>query len=266
MHRSLFFWALMARPVSLKPGLAGPSCSSPSPVPATDGPQKIPILFPMRPFVRALLAALLLVVSLPAAANYPRDYYREPAWQPRAHPTLEDLLSGKFHPAPLPLPRPVRYDAPGFAVEKLNPAPAPGVHPRVLVTPEDVAAIRARVAQGDSAPPEFRGLWQRIRESRTAFSALVAQDDSLGRALAAQFMERVRSLQPKLDRLDAQPDRQNIWSAERSLIASQDPEPPSELWTLLDYDYLHGWLSPEDRALTERTVARLVRDRYSNYL
>jgi hypothetical protein len=59
---------------------------------------------------------------------------------------------------------------------------------------------------------------------------------------------RLRSLEPKLDRLDAQLDAHNLWSAERSLVASADPDPPHELWTLLDYDYLHGWLSPDERA------------------
>ncbi len=217
-------------------------------------------------------ALFVLFVAIPptftvAAPTTPaRDFYQEPTWQPRAHPTLADILSGEFHPAPPPLPRPVTYALPGFAAEKLHPAPAPGVHPRVLVTPADVAAIRSRVAQGESAPPEFRALWQRVRESRSAFSALVAEDETLGRALATQFMERVRSLEPKLDRLDAQPDRQNLWSAERSLVASQDPEPPHEIWTLLDYDYLHDWLSPEDRALTRRVIARLVTDRFTNYL
>lgn len=205
--------------------------------------------------------------SAPAPApEAPRKFYHEPAWQPRLHPTLPDLVSGKFHPPSPALPMPVLYDTPGFAAEKILPPPAPGVHPRVLVTPADVAAIRTRLAQGEAAPLEFRTLWQRVTQTRSAFYALVAEDDALGRALAAQFMAKVRALGPKLDRLDAQPDAFHLWSAERSLIASQDPEPPSELWTLLDYDYLHGWLSAEERAAAEGVIARLVRDRVTNYL
>ena len=218
------------------------------------------------PLFRHLSVPAVILLATMIANAAPRAFYEEPIWQPRAHPSLDDVLSTTFHPPSPSVVPPVRYDTPGYAAEKLHPAPATGVHPRVLVTPEDVVAIRARVAQGDAAPLEFRTLWTRVRESRSAFSALVARDDTLGRALAAQFVEKLHALEPKLDRLDAQPDRQNIWSAERSLIASQDPEPPSEIWTLIDYDYLHGWLSESDRELAERIITRLVADRFSNYL
>ncbi|MCU0793502.1 MAG: chitobiase/beta-hexosaminidase C-terminal domain-containing protein, partial [Opitutaceae bacterium] len=221
-------------------------------------------------FPSFLLSSIAFALSLPAAtaSTEPaaREFYREPVWQPRAHPTLEDVLSDTFHPASPPVVSPVTYSTPGFAADRIHSAPAPGVHPRVLITPADLDAIRTRVAQGEAAPPEFRALWQRIRESRSALSALIARDDALGRTLAAQFMDRVRSLEPKLDRLDAQPDRQNLWSAERSLVASQDPDTPSEIWTLLDYDYVHGWLTPAEREHAERVITRLVADRFTNFL
>lgn len=223
---------------------------------------------PPAPLIAAL-GVLAWAVPSPGAADQalaPREFYREPNWQPRTHPTLEDVTGTNFHPAPPPLAEPVDYDTPGFAEKKLHPPPPAGVHPRVLVTPEDVSDIRRRVAQGDDAPLEFRTLWERVRESRSPFYALVAQDEKLGRALASQFMEMVRKLEPKIDRLDSQPDAANIWSAERSLAASGDPDPPHEIWRLLDYDYLHCWLTPDERAETERLIARLVQNRFSNYL
>ena len=204
--------------------------------------------------------------ATPATPPAPREFYQDSSWQPRAHPSAADILGGKFLPASPALSVPVRYDTPGFAADRITPPPAPGVYPRVLLTPTDVAAIRARVAQGEAAPPEFRALWTRLRDSRSAFSALIAQDDVLGRALSAQFVEKLHSLEPKLDRLDAQPDAEHLWSVERSLVASQDPAPPNEIWTLLDYDYLHGWLSPADRELAERIITRLVKNRVSNFL
>ena len=216
-------------------------------------------------FVRPLLFVTLSAATAFAGSSE-RAFYQETSWQPRAHPSAADILGGGFHPASPAVSVPVRYDTPGFAAERITPPPAAGVYPRVLLTPTDVAAIRARVAQGEDAPPEFRALWTRLRESRSAFSALIAQDELLGRALAAQFVERLHALEPKLDRLDAQPDAENLWSAERSLVAAQDPAPPHEIWTLLDYDYLHGWLSVDERALTERLITRLVKGRITNFL
>jgi hypothetical protein len=213
-----------------------------------------------------LVLSLAAALTTSAQTAAPRAFYQDSTWQPRAHPPAAEILRGDFHPASPALSVPVRYDTPGFAAARIAPPPAPGGYPRVLLTPSDVAAIRARVAQGDDAPPEFRALWTRLRESRSAFSALIAQDNILGRALAAQFVEKLHALEPKLDRLDAQPDAEHLWSAERSLVASQDPAPPHEIWTLLDYDYLHGWLTAEDRALTERIITRLVKGRISNFL
>lgn len=214
-----------------------------------------------------LCAAVFAAAAVAAdAPPVPRQFYQEPAWQPRAHPTYAEVTGTNFHPASLSLPKAVTYGTPGFAAQKLRPPPSPGIHPRVLITPNDVTDLRRRVAQGDAAPPEFRTLWQRLKESRSPFYALVAEDEALGQALARQFMEMVRKLEPKLDRLDAQPDAANIWSAERSLVASGDPDPPHEIWKLLDYDYLHRWLTPEERAETERVIGRLVKDRFSNYL
>ncbi len=231
-----------------------------------NGPVRTSFLMP------AVAAASFLVqppqagAAEPSPSPTPRTFYQEPAWQPRAHPTYAEVTGTNFHPAPPALPAPVTYDTPGFAAQKLHPPPAPGIHPRVLVTPDDVADIRRRVKQGEAAPPEFSTLWERLKESRSPFYALVAEDDALGKALARQFMKMVRHLEPKIDRIDAQPDAANIWSAERSLVASGDPDPPHEIWKLLDYDYLHRWLTPDERAETERVIARLVKDRFTNYL
>lgn len=202
--------------------------------------------------------------AAPAAPPAPREFYQDSSWQPRAHPSVADVLRGDFWPASPKVD--VAYDTPGFAAEKISPVPAPGVHPRVLLSPSDIEDIRAQVAKGPSAPPEFCALWTRTKESRSAFYALVARDDTLGRDLAAQLVSRLHSLEPKLDHLDAQPDAGNLWSVERSLTAQGDPDAPTEIWTLLDYDYLHGWMSPEDRALAHRVIARLVKNRISNYL
>ena len=208
---------------------------------------------------------LFSVGAVQAVASEPaRPFYTEPAWKPRAVLPAADALRGDFWPAS---PRvKVDYVDPGFDSTRLGTLPAPGVHPRVLVTPADVETIRARVALGAQAPAAFRTMWERAAKSRSAFYALVAKDDKLGRQLTVDLVEKLKALQPKLDVLDHQPDRDNLWAVERSIVASGDPNPPTEIWALLDYDYLHGWMSPSERELARKTIARLTAGRISNFM
>ncbi len=205
----------------------------------------------------------LIVTAVPLLAGSP-EYYQHPTWKPRAILPTEDAVRGDFWPASPKAD--VNSDDPHFAKAKLSPAPAPGIYPRVLVTPTDVETIRAKVALGEKAPGTFRALWERTKLNRTAFYALVAQDNELGKSLAAALVAKVRALEPKLDKLDARPDRDNLWAVERSIVASGDPDPPSEIWALLDYDYLHGWMTPEERKETEQVIARLTKGRISNFI
>ena len=214
----------------------------------------------------ALALALLLGTGVAVAGGEPppRPYYQAPTWQPRAILPAEDALRGDFWP-PSPAQR-IDYDDPGFDEARLSQVPAPGVHPRVLMNPADVDRVRAKVALGEGAPPAFRALWQRCARERTAFYALVAGDDQLGRELAAQLSKKIAALDPKIDRMDQRADRDNLWAVERSTIASGDPDPPTEIWSLLDYDYLSGWMSAEEREQARRVIAKLVAHRISNFM
>jgi hypothetical protein len=60
--------------------------------------------------------------------------------------TPEQILNGVFPgrpPAPPPLP--VSFDADGFAKDRIFHVPAPGQHPRILFSAEDLPGIRARL-------------------------------------------------------------------------------------------------------------------------
>ena len=223
---------------------------------ATDAPAGHPYRL-----VFVLLSVAILSVQIARGAE---EYYRDSTWKPRAILPAKDALKGDFWPASPKADS--TYDDPGFDESRLSKPPPPGVHPRVLVTPDDVERIRAKVALGDKAPAAFRVMWERVKKNRTAFYALVAKDDALGKQLAAELAGKVRSLEPKLDKLDAQPDRDNLWCVEKSLSASGDPDPPSEIWALVDYDYLHQWMSPDERAAAERVIARLTAGRISNFM
>ena len=212
-----------------------------------------------------MLSCLLAVIQLSAEeTNAPDAYYKDPIWKPRALLPAADALKGDFWPAS-PKTR-VDYNDPTFDASRLSEVPPPGVHPRVLMSPSDVDLIRAKVALGDKAPPEFRAMWEREKRAKSAFYALVAKDDALGKKLAANLVAKIRSLEPKLDTIDRQPDHDNIWDVEKSIAASSDPNPPTEIWSLLDYDYLHGWMSPEERESARRVIARLTKDRISNFM
>ena len=217
--------------------------------------------------LRLFRLALLIIALLPCVRLRAADAtgrYVEPTWKPRASLPVADALRGDFWPASPAVN--VDYTGPGFADDRLAPVPAPGVHPRVLIMPSELAEIRAKVALGNRAPAAFRVMWQRTVKSRSAFYALVAQDDTLGRQLAAGLVADLHSLEPKLAKLESQPDHDNLWSVERSLVASGDPNPPTEIWHLLDYDYLHRWMSPEDRELARRIIARLCANRITNFM
>lgn len=216
--------------------------------------------------VRVLLCVISFALLQPLfGADAKRKFYQESTWQPRAILPTADASRGDFWPASPKAPG-VNFDDPGFDSSRLAKAPPPGVYPRVLVTPADVATIRAKVALGDKAPAAFRVMWEREKKRRGPFYALVSEDEALGKSLAARLVEKMKALDPKLDKLDARPDRDNLWAVERSIVASGDPDPPTEIWALLDYDYLHRWMTPEERAMADRLIARITRGRVSNFM
>ena len=193
-----------------------------------------------------------------------RAYYTEPTWKPRAVLPYEDAIHDKFWPASPSIK--VSYAGEGFDEQRLSTIPAVGEHPRVLITPTDVEKIQAKVALGNNAPIAFKTMWQRVAQLKTPFYALVSNDSVLGRKLAEELVEKLKSLTLKIPEMDKRTDRDNIWAVERSIIADGDPNPPTEIWDLLDYDYLHKWMTPIERELARTVIASIIKKRISNFL
>ena len=214
---------------------------------------------------RLIILALFLVEGcLVFSQSQNRQFYQEPTWKPRAILPYEDAIKGNFWPKSPAVNN--TFSDPGFSDERLSKVPAPGVHPRVLITPDDVEKIRAKVMLGDKATVPFQSMWARVTKSKSPFYALVTKNNELGKELAGQLVEKLKSLDKKLDFMDKQPDNQNIWSVERSIVAMGEPDPPTEIWDLLDYDYLSDWMTADQREMARKVIARIIEHRISNYL
>ena len=209
----------------------------------------------------ALLFGQMLVSNALAQTH---SYYQEPTWKPRGILPYDDAINNNFWPKSPEVK--LTYNDPTFDQSRLSKVPPVGVYPRVLITPTDVESIRAKVALGDKAPLPFRSMWQRVTNSKSAFYALVTKDNALGKELAARLVEKIKGLDSKITELDKQADRDNIWAAERSVVASGNPDPPSELWDLLDYDYLHDFMTSEQQQLANSMIARIIKHRISNFM
>ncbi|HAN38826.1 MAG TPA: hypothetical protein DCQ29_07975 [Chitinophagaceae bacterium] len=210
------------------------------------------------------IALIWACCSIYASNAQQRTYYKEPTWQPRAVLPYKDAIHDNFWPKSPNVT--VDYNDPNFDDTRLSQVPAPGIHPRVLVTPSDVEAIRAKVALGDKAPMHFRTMWERVKKLQSPFYALVTKNDSLGRKMALELVQKIKDLEPKIEAMDQRPDRDNLWAVERSIVASNDPNPPTEIWELLDYDYLHYWMTEEERSLARKIIAKIIRERISNFI
>ncbi len=203
--------------------------------------------------------------TAPARGEHARRFYEPSRWQPRVILPASDALSGTFYPA-TPRPEGVHEIDADFVDARLSRPPAKGIHPRVLLTPEDVETIRDRIASGASASVAFRSMWERVSRKRGPLYALIAQDHELGRQLATDFMTKVRALGPKLDAMETYPDHENLWSVEKSMSAAGDPRVPSDIWQLPNYDLLFQWLTDDERKLTRDTISRVTKNRISNFL
>ena len=219
----------------------------------------------MNKALRAIWITILMTNLLYSVTNaQTRTFYKEPTWVPRAILPYDDVIKDNFWPKSPPVHN--MFSDPGFAEDRLGKLPEPGIHPRVLMNPTDIENIRAKIALGDKSPKPFQVMWQRASKNHNAFYALVTKDSVLGKELAGQLVQKINSLIPKLDMLDKQPDRDNLWSVERSIVAMGEPDPPTELWALLDYDYLYGWMTKKERELARNVIARITTRRISNFL
>lgn len=213
--------------------------------------------------LQRFIIIIFILVSIQTRAQVPQ-YYQEPTWKPRAILPYDDAINNNFWPSSPKVE--VDYNDKDFDEKKLSKVPSPGIYPRVLITPTDVETIKAKIALGDKAPEAFKVMWKRVSKLQSPFYALVTNNDTLGRKLAIELVQKIKNLGPKIDEMNKRSDSENIWTVERSIIASGEPNPPSEIWDLLEYDYLHRWMTTPEREMARSLIAKIIKRRISNFL
>jgi len=147
----------------------------------------------------------------------------------RFTPDADYVLSGRLARDLPPLPKvPFEYVRKGYAADRLSEVPAAGVHPRVALSPSDIAAIRRKVALGEKADRVFRVMVRELRNKAAlprparaeyggapwagigvigakALLALIAEDPKLGREAAEWTMKHAQFLEPRIDILNTHP-------------------------------------------------------------
>ena len=73
------------------------------------------------------------------------------------------LNGGLIKDLPAPLKVPVHYKAPGFDGSLLSKVPAPGIHPRIIISPSDVERFKELHKMGKKAPRIFRVQMEQMR-------------------------------------------------------------------------------------------------------
>ena len=172
--------------------------------------------------LRAALAVLLALGATGAPVR--ADDYRG-----KFTPDADYVLSGRLARDLPPLPKvPFRYITEGFAADRLSEVPPPGVHPRIVLSPSDIEAIRKRVANVAHECRIFRVAWRdtlnkaaRPGADRPNFGqapwagigpvackalvALLTDDAKLGREAAEWTIKHARYIEPRADLLNTHP-------------------------------------------------------------
>ena len=177
-------------------------------------------------------AALMLIVSTlsytPCVAEAPVSPKGEEDFYKGAYAAPGDYIlnGGLIKDLPEPIPVPVDYIAPGFDASKLTPPPAPGIHPRIIIGPDDIERFKKVHALGKDAPRIFRLQMEMLRRDAEnwkvpknhsyrgvpwacdskiagwALYALITDNNELGLKAAKATVEHALYVEGRLDILD----------------------------------------------------------------
>ena len=109
--------------------------------------------------------SILLLGGTIAADDLKKVYKGEDNFYKGSYATPSDyILNGELiKDLPEPIAVPVDYKAPGFDASRLTLPPAPGIHPRIIIGPDDIERFKQLHKAGDKAPRIFRLQMEQMR-------------------------------------------------------------------------------------------------------
>jgi hypothetical protein len=114
------------------------------------------------PSLLAAIVLLSLAIARASSAPSPAD-----AVQPRMLPgelTADQVLNGEYPYPPSPKVE-AHDDWTGFAKDRLGAVPPPGVHPRILISPDDLPDLRRRLKETEVGKALYATLQKRLRDA-----------------------------------------------------------------------------------------------------
>lgn len=196
--------------------------------------------------------------------------FAEDKYPVRGFPTGEEVLNKKSVPYKQVEPH-LEYKENGFRSDLLKPVPAPGVHPRVVMSPEDVPNIRRNIENNSFS----KRVWERLvlkevqdgkgnlkpidqvkRLDAAALYALVTDDAQYGKIVAAALVKKAAEVDAKLDKIDStHPYPQHWWFSVRN-IGIQG--------VAAAYDYDYNFMTDDQRAKVRKVISKATVGRYNH--
>ena len=182
----------------------------------------------------------------------------------RGFPTGEEVLNRKSVPIPQPDPN-IKYNDKGFKWDRLSKVPAPGVHPRVVMSPEDIPRIREAIKSNQVAQKAWEELEKQIKMGKAEPSghsleglyALVKEDAEYGKKAAAALVKKAKEVEKKIDDIDANhPYKDNWWASgmrECGIMGVAE-----------GYDYTYNFMTDEQRDIVRKIISKGTLGRYNH--
>ena len=235
--------------------------------------------FEMKPKFRAVSAFLIVATSYLPVALQAQDEYSAKLWR-----GAEEVLSGEWAkqlPPPLSMP----YEFNGPKPERVFKVPAPGVHQRVLTSPDEIDAIRRELASENPDPflvVNFERLkahaaqkstvegdpshWGRVSVlGARALMALITEDGELRKQVASDVVDRAKHLELLADEMNADPlTRDNAYYIRAKSAPNLFPLQKTSI--AMEYDYAAPYMSEEQRVLVRRAISKLSSNRYLSFM